>query len=62
MEVQANFNAPLKMGFNIRLMLDVINAASGESVVLHFASGDKSVLVTDSGNPDARHVVMPMRL
>ncbi len=51
-----------EIGFNVQYILDVLGCIDGETVELLFKDPNSSILVVDSESPDARYVVMPMRL
>lgn len=50
------------IGFNARYMLDVASQIEGDQAQFHFADAASPALVTDSGDPDALYVLMPLRV
>tara|TARA_R110000868_G_scaffold13584_2_gene63159 strand:- start:2854 stop:3972 length:1119 start_codon:yes stop_codon:yes gene_type:complete len=50
------------IGFNARYMLDVASQIQGDNAQFHFADAASPALVTDSGDPDALYVLMPLRV
>jgi DNA polymerase-3 subunit beta len=50
------------IGFNARYVLDVAGQIEGDEAQFHFADPASPTLVTDSGDPDALYVLMPLRV
>lgn len=50
------------IGFNARYMLDVASQIEGDEAQFHFADAASPALVTDSGDPNALYVLMPLRV
>ena len=50
------------IGFNARYVLDVAGQIEGDEALFHFADPASPTLVTDSGDPDALYVLMPLRV
>lgn len=62
-EIPAEFSAaPLDIGFNVVYLLDVLNAISGDRVLMHLADSNTSTLIRDLDSDKVKYVVMPMRL
>ncbi len=53
---------PVEIGFNVNYLLDVLSVLNGDRVELRLKDSNSSVLVTAPNVPQARYVVMPMRL
>lgn len=52
----------LEIGFNVNYLLDALAAVDGEQVEIGFVDANSSCLISGAGSPEARYVVMPMRL
>ncbi|PZN32709.1 MAG: DNA polymerase III subunit beta [Proteobacteria bacterium] len=52
----------MEIGFNVNYLLDALSAVEGETVDLGLTDANNSCLVTSGETPNARYVVMPMRL
>jgi DNA polymerase-3 subunit beta len=52
----------LEIGFNVSYLLDALNAVQDETVQLTLSDPNSSCLIQAVGKPEARYVVMPMRL
>jgi len=62
-ELEVNYSGnEFEIGFNVQYILDVLSCIEGENVELLFKDPNSSILIVDAENPDARYVVMPMRL
>jgi DNA polymerase-3 subunit beta len=53
---------PVEIGFNVNYLLDVLSVVDGDRVELRLKDSNSSVLITAPNVPQARYVVMPMRL
>ncbi len=51
-----------QLGFNVTYLLDALNALDSDKVSLAMEDPNTSCLVTEPGNDDSRHVVMPLKL
>ena len=62
-EIEVKYNAePVEMGFNVRYLLDVLNALPG-NIRLSFSDPSNSILITDEKDSlDCAYVIMPMLL
>lgn len=54
--------APVEIGINGRYMLDMLAAVPAASVTIHLSDNASPALVTCPDAPDARFVLMPMRI
>lgn len=54
--------ADLDIGFNITYLLEALNILSNEKICFHFASTQKSVLLTMPESLSFKYVIMPMRI
>lgn len=62
-ELELDYNGgELEIGFNVTYLLDALGAIHGETVKLALSDSNSSCLMEEPGNPNARYVVMPMRL
>lgn len=62
-ELHADYSAPeIVIGFNARYLLDVAGQIGGDEAVFEFADSGSPTRVTDSGDPDAEYVLMPLRV
>ncbi len=62
-EVEVDYAGPdIEIGFNVNYMLDVLNAADGDSVQASLRDSNSSCLLTFPDNSDCKYVIMPMRL
>jgi DNA polymerase-3 subunit beta len=52
----------LEIGFNVTYLLDALNAVQGDSIRVGLADANSSCLIAAPDRPQARYVVMPMRL
>lgn len=52
----------IEIGFNVNYMLDVLNAASSETVQATLRDSNSSFLLTYPDQADCKYVIMPMRL
>lgn len=52
----------LEVGYNVKYILDAINALAGEHIQLDFAEHTQAALLRDPNEPSALAVVMPMRI
>ena len=52
----------LEIGFNVTYLLDALNAVQGDSIRIGLADANSSCLIAAPDRPQARYVVMPMRL
>ncbi len=50
------------LGFNVTYLLDALNALDSDQVCLAMEDPNASCLVTEPGNEENRHVVMPLKL
>ncbi len=53
---------PIEMGINVNYMIDVLNTSSQETVQGFIKDANSSCLLTFPDEPDAKYVIMPMRL
>ena len=62
-EVEVNYSGdPLEIGFNVTYMLDVLNTSSNDVVQGIIKDSNSSCLMTFPDEPQAKYVIMPMRL
>jgi DNA polymerase-3 subunit beta len=62
-EIEVKYaGAELEIGFNVSYLLEALNAVQGEEVQLSLTDSNSSCLIQVPGKPEARYVVMPMRL
>lgn len=62
-EVEAQTSVDgLAIGFNVTYLLDALTALRDEFVLLQMRDAHSSTLIQGADNPQARHVVMPLRL
>ena len=62
-ELAADYAADeLSIGFNARYLLDVAAQIEGDEAVFEFADAGSPTRVTDSGDPNAEYVLMPLRV
>jgi DNA polymerase III subunit beta len=62
-ELSADYSAEaISIGFNARYLLDVAGQIEGDEAVFEFADSGSPTRVTDSGDPDAEYVLMPLRV
>jgi len=62
-ELSADYAAEeMTIGFNARYLLDVAGQIEGDEAVFEFADSGSPTRVTDSGDPDAEYVLMPLRV
>jgi DNA polymerase-3 subunit beta len=62
-ELSADYGAEeISIGFNARYLLDVAGQIVGDEAVFEFADAASPTRVTDSGDPDAEYVLMPLRV
>lgn len=54
--------APIEIGFNVSYLIDVLHNMSQDSVDIHLADGNSSVLFTLPDSQSFKYVVMPMRI
>ena len=52
----------LEIGFNVTYLLDALGAVQGDGIRISLADSNSSCLIDAPGKPEARYVVMPMRL
>ncbi len=52
----------IAIGFNARYLLDVAAQIEGDEAVFEFADSGSPTRVTDSGDPNAEYVLMPLRV
>ena len=52
----------LEIGFNVNYLLDALAAVDGGQVELGLTDANSSCLVSAGSTPQAKYVVMPMRL
>lgn len=52
----------MEVGFNVQYLLDVLNVIQGSLVELDLKDANSSALLTDPESPDAKYVIMPMRI
>ena len=52
----------MEIGFNVNYLLDALAAVDGSEIELGLTDANNSCLVTSPSMPDAKYVVMPMRL
>ena len=52
----------LEIGFNVNYLLDALAAVDSDQVELGFVDANSSCLISSPSSPQARYVVMPMRL
>ena len=62
-EVEVNYaGEELEIGFNVNYLLDALAAVDGGQVDLGLTDSNNSCLLSSSTTPQAKYVVMPMRL
>lgn len=62
-ELEVNYTGDeLEIGFNVNYLLDALAALEGGEVELGLTDANSSCLLSSSSTPQARYVVMPMRL
>lgn len=62
-EFEIEYNGePIEVGFNVSYLLDALNALPAGNVTLDLKDAASSCLLTSANAPEARYVVMPMRL
>lgn len=62
-ELHADYSAAeIVIGFNARYLLDVAAQIAGDEAMFEFADSGSPTRVTDSGDPDAEYVLMPLRV
>lgn len=62
-ELSADYSSEdMHIGFNARYLLDVASQIGGDEVVFEFNDSASPTRVTDSGDPDAEYVLMPLRV
>ncbi|MEJ2060783.1 MAG: DNA polymerase III subunit beta [Gammaproteobacteria bacterium] len=62
-ELSANYQGgELEIGFNVNYLIDVLSTVTGDTVEANFKDANSSTLLYDPKSPEARFVVMPMRL
>ena len=61
LEVEYSGDA-LEIGFNVNYLLDALAAVDSDQVELGFVDANSSCLISSPSSPQARYVVMPMRL
>ncbi|WP_019960339.1 DNA polymerase III subunit beta [Woodsholea maritima] len=62
-ELSADYSSDeMHIGFNARYLLDVAAQIGGDEVVFEFNDSASPTRVTDSGDPDAEYVLMPLRV
>jgi len=62
-ELHADYSAEeIVIGFNARYLLDVAAQIAGDEAMFEFADSGSPTRVTDSGDPDAEYVLMPLRV
>ncbi len=52
----------LEVGYNVKYVLDALNALVGEHIKMEFAEHNQAALLRDPNEPSALAVVMPMRI
>lgn len=62
-EVEADSNGVnMDIGFNVNYLMELLGAVRSETVRIALRDGTSSVIVTEYGSNDTRHVVMPLRV
>lgn len=62
-EVECEYDGPMfEVGMNARYLLDVLARVKSGNVVVEMGDPASPILMTDDGNPNARFVVMPLRV
>jgi DNA polymerase-3 subunit beta len=62
-ELVADYSSDeMAIGFNARYLLDVTGQIEGDEAIFEFADSGSPTRVTDSGDPDAEYVLMPLRV
>lgn len=62
-ELVADYSSDeMAIGFNARYLLDVASQIEGDEAIFEFADSGSPTRVTDSGDPDAEYVLMPLRV
>lgn len=61
LEVSYDYD-PIEIGFNVQYLLDVLSVIEGDTVEIKLKDGNSSILLNDPEDPQARYVIMPMRL
>jgi DNA polymerase-3 subunit beta len=52
----------MEIGFNVNYLLDALAALDGAAIEIGLTDSNNSCLLTSSALPEAKYVVMPMRL
>ena len=61
-DIEANYTAePLEISFNSRYILDALSTISGPMVTLSMNNATGAVMIKESGNDTAIHMLMPMQ-
>ncbi len=58
----AGETGPWSTGANPAYLLDAITTLAADEVTLHLTAPDRPMILTDAGDSDYRHVLMPVRL
>lgn len=62
-ELSVDYQAPeLDIGFNAKYLIDIADQITGEQAMFHFADAASPTVVTDSDDPQALFVLMPLRV
>ncbi len=62
-ELEINYTGEeLEIGFNVNYLLDALAAVDSGEVEIGLTDANNSCLLTSPGTPQAKYVVMPMRL
>ena len=62
-ELEVNYKGEkIEIGFNVNYMLDVLNVSNSSMVQAALRDSNSSCLLTFPDQPDAKYVIMPMRL
>jgi len=62
-ELEVNYDSEdIEIGFNVQYLLDVLGVIEGDTIEIKLKDGNSSILLNDPNDPQARYVIMPMRL
>ena len=62
-EVDADYGGEsLEIGFNVNYLIEAVNAVSSDKIQLGLNDANSSCVVWAANGPDARYIIMPMRL
>lgn len=62
MDVDFPYDTPVEICFNVRYLMDMVQQISTDEIQMSLEDGDSSVLVSPINEPQAKFVLMPMRI